>query len=417
MTEIFVSIAAYRDPELVATITDCLGKARHPERLRFGVCWQHGDEEQHPGFADDDRFRLIDAHWRESRGPCWARAEIMRLWDGEDFYFQIDSHMRFADEWDVTLLRQAELSGSETPVLTSYCPGFTPGQGRLSEGPMRIDFVRFEADAIPAFIPGHIEDWRSHDRPLRARFLAAGFCFAPGAFVEKVPYDPDVYFLGEEISLAIRAYTNGFDLYHPTEPIVWHEYGRGARIKHWDDHTAGNGMDTEWWQLDAQSRARVSSFLTEPFVGRYGCGTERTFADYEAYAGLSFAARRAQDYTRAHLEPPNPPMPADWASRVQTWDTRIWIGQGRLPMPSTGDVDFWYVGFHDATGSEIYRRDATAEELCDSARAGDGGVELKRQFDSSQEPVTWTLWPHSQSRGWLEKLTGELQPDGSGTLL
>jgi hypothetical protein len=416
MAGIFVSIAAYRDPELVPTITDCLAKARHPDQLQFGVCWQHGPEEPRPELGDDDRFQFIDVDWRESRGACWARAEIMRLWDGQDYYFQIDSHMRFAHDWDVTLLRQAELSGSEKPVMTSYCPAFVPGNGPLSGGPMRIDFVRFHADAIPAFIPGHIEDWQDYNRPLRARFLSAGFCFAPGVFVEEVPYDPEVYFLGEEISLAVRAFTNGYDLYHPTEPIVWHEYGRGARIKHWDDHTLANGLAPEWWELDAQSRAKVSSFLTTPFVGRYGCGTDRTFQEYEAYAGLSFADGRAQDYTRAHLEPPNPPMPPDWATHVQIWNTRISIDRRRLPTPTTSDIDFWYVGFHDATGSEIYRRDAPTEELEEIERDADGLLELVRHFESTREPVTWTVWPHSRSIGWLDKVSGALCSDGAGLL-
>ena len=40
----FVSIAAYRDPDLLPTIADCLAKARHPDRLRFGICWQYGPE-------------------------------------------------------------------------------------------------------------------------------------------------------------------------------------------------------------------------------------------------------------------------------------------------------------------------------------------------------------------------------------
>ena len=44
-----------------------------------------------------------------------------------------------------------------------------------------------------------------------------------------VPYDPTLYFLGEEITLAVRAYTHGYDLFHPSETIVWHEYTRNGR--------------------------------------------------------------------------------------------------------------------------------------------------------------------------------------------
>ena len=72
---IFVSIAAYRDLQLSPTIADCLKKATHPERLRFGICWQHGSEETTLSYLDDARFRILDVPWRESRGACWARAE------------------------------------------------------------------------------------------------------------------------------------------------------------------------------------------------------------------------------------------------------------------------------------------------------------------------------------------------------
>src|ERR1700690_729458 len=88
----FVSVAAYRDPELVPTIADCLARARHPGRLRFGISWQHGDEQRLPDWIGGERFRVLDVDWRGSRGTCWARAEIMRLWDGEERYLQLDSH-------------------------------------------------------------------------------------------------------------------------------------------------------------------------------------------------------------------------------------------------------------------------------------------------------------------------------------
>ncbi len=63
-------------------------------------------------------------------------------------------------------------------------------------------------------------------RPLRARFVSAHFLFTLGAFVNDVPYDPELYFHGEEIMLAIRAFTHGYDLFHPPEHILWHEYTR-----------------------------------------------------------------------------------------------------------------------------------------------------------------------------------------------
>src|SRR4029077_19460085 len=107
---IFVSIAAYRDPELMTTIGDCLQRARYPDDLRFGICWQHADDEIAPPDFADRRLHVLDVPWQDSRGACWARAEIMKLWDGEDFFLQLDSHHRFIDGWDAALLALAERS-------------------------------------------------------------------------------------------------------------------------------------------------------------------------------------------------------------------------------------------------------------------------------------------------------------------
>lgn len=48
---IFVSIAAFRDPETRWTVRDVLTKAAHPSRLRIGIVWQL-DLQQDADFLD-----------------------------------------------------------------------------------------------------------------------------------------------------------------------------------------------------------------------------------------------------------------------------------------------------------------------------------------------------------------------------
>jgi hypothetical protein len=289
MPRIFISIASYRDPQLVPTVRDCLAKARHPDQLRFGVCWQHGDDEEPLPFRHDPRFRILDVDWRDSRGVGWARAEIMRLWDGEELYLQLDSHHRFAPGWDETICAEARAAASDRPLLTTYAPAFEPGAtGPLSAVPTRMELDGCTDDGIPMFAPCCIEE-EDRSTPLPSRFVSAHFCFAAGSFVADVPYDPDVYFLGEEISLSIRAFTSGYDLFHPSQVIVWHHYSRTGRRRHWDDHV-GDSVAVPWFERDARSRQKVTAFLAAPHVGEFGCGTARTFADYEAYAGLTLGS-------------------------------------------------------------------------------------------------------------------------------
>lgn len=308
MDHIFISIAAYRDPELVPTIADCLARATHPDRLRFGVCWQHGPDEAGLPWTGDPRFRILDVDWRASRGVCWARAELMRLHDGEDYFLQLDSHHRFADGWDVRMIDQMRLADSAKPVLTTYGTPYDPNAPLdRSSVPMQMDFDTFTSDGIPVFRPAPLEGWPSRDRPARARFVSAHFLFAAGAFAQEVPYDPSIYFVGEEITLAVRAFTHGYDLFHPAEALVWHEYTREYRPhKHWTDHTGENGVAIAWHRREQVSVAAVHAVLGGARVGPLGLGSARTLAEYERYAGLNFLGRTADECTRRHEEPPEP---------------------------------------------------------------------------------------------------------------
>ena len=105
---IFISIASYRDPELLKTLKDCLDKAKHPENLRFGICWQHSPDDEWDNldeYKDDPRFTIHPIHYKQSQGVCWARNAIQGLYKDETYYLQLDSHHRFDKNWDVTLIK------------------------------------------------------------------------------------------------------------------------------------------------------------------------------------------------------------------------------------------------------------------------------------------------------------------------
>jgi len=409
---IFISIAAYRDPELIPTVQNCLAKAQWPDQLRFGICWQHGDEEEIPAsLKQDARFRILDVDWRESRGACWARAQIMDLWQGEDHYLQIDSHHRFAEGWDAKLLECARLTASPKPLITTYCPSYTPGQEILSPTePTQMDFDYFTADGIAMFKPAFISQWRSLRRPLRARFVSGHFLFAPGSFVEEVPYNSELYFHGEEITLAIRAYTCGYDFFHPAEVLIWHEYTREYRRKHWGDHVESERVELPWYERDSKSRDAVTRFLKNPHVGRFGCGSSRTFAEYEAYAGIDFSHRKVQDHTWQGAEPPNPTAMENSQESVPAWTVRIELKRSRLPAEALADPLFWYVGIHDTNGIEVHRHDLSGEELKHLIADGVEYIVIERAFQSSATPDTWMVWPVAQNTVWLNKTIGCARP-------
>ena len=289
---IFIQIAAYREVELLPTILDCLATAKWPGDLRFGICWQTDEADQCLGpFLGDPRFRIDRVRWQEARGLCWARARIQKLYQGEDFTLQLDAHHRFAKHWDEALLGMLEETGSRKPILGSYAGVYDPhfeGGRKLNVNPYKMVAIKFMPLGTIAFRPDGIRGWEELRRPVRARFVSGHFFFTLGQHCEEYKYDPNLYFAGDEISLSIRSFTLGYDLFHPHRLLVWHEYTRKDRIKHWGDHR-------NWRQLDIASKRRVRKMLREEDndcdLTDYDLGEVRGHRDYEVYAGIDFAKR------------------------------------------------------------------------------------------------------------------------------
>lgn len=136
---IFVAIPSYRDPECRHTVDNLLRQASNPDRVRVGVCLQQsaddGDDDPRAYFAREYAPTQVRVQWidyREAAGPCVARAEAQKLWDGEAFYLQIDSHTRFRRGWDAFLIAELAKCPSAKPILTTYPLGYTlPNNVRL----------------------------------------------------------------------------------------------------------------------------------------------------------------------------------------------------------------------------------------------------------------------------------------------
>ncbi|ADW71537.1 GlcNAc-transferase family protein [Granulicella tundricola] len=414
---IFISIASYRDSQLIPTVEDLVEKADEPELLRIDICWQHGEEQPSLPFAEAPGICILDVPWQQSYGACWARAEAMKLWRGEQWFLQIDSHCRFIKGWDTKLIRMMQQTGSVRPILSTYANTFIPAadgtraREALQGTPQLIALSGFSEDGLPKLKPLEIPGYSARERPMGARFLAGGFIFAPGSFVEDVPYDPDLYFFGEEIAMTLRAFTSGYDLFHPVESVAWHDYARAYATRHWDDRkpvvSEGASGATAWRDLDRLSRERVASLLRGETAGEpFGLGTVRTIEEYETHAGLSFRLRRMQDYTRRALEPPNPPLPSDWTAEIFTWMVRITVHRTALSACAFEEAGFWVVAIQDEDRHEIDRHDVTKAEL---STIGDAPqIVLIREIHSGIIPESWSVQPFGRSAGWGPKISGKL---------
>ena len=415
--KIFIQIASYRDPELEKTIKSAIENAKKPKNLVFGIARQYHPDDKFDTldeYRKDKRFRILDIFYLESNGACWARNQIQQLYQGEEYTLQIDSHMRFAPNWDdemIKMIKQLQKKGHKKPLLTGYVSSFNPDndpQERIQE-PWRIVFDRFIPEGAVFFLPETIPNWQELKEPVTARFYSAHYCFTLGEFSKEVQHDPEFYFHGEEISIAARAYTHGYDLFHPHKALIWHEYTRKGRTKQWDD-------DRDW--VSKNNRAHLKNrklfsmdgetYNPDEF-GIYGFGTERTLRDYEKYSGLLFERRAIQQETIDKTYPPNTynfENEEDWKnSFASIFKHCIDIGYSQVPEE---DYEFWVVAFHNEQDETIFRKDADVNEINRMKNDPDGYCKVWREFQTSHKPKYWVVWPYSTSKGWCERITGNL---------
>ncbi len=301
---IFVQIASYRDSECQWTIKDLFERARHPERVFVGVCWQFVADEDADCFVVSTRpeqVRTVEFDAAESEGVGWARNHAQKLWRGEEYVLQIDSHMRFVDDWDEKMIDMLARCPSEHPILTNYPPGYEPPDTRLDTPLKQIRFIEFADTGIGQFATGGEEEVAAAEGPLPCAFCAAGFLFAKGDIIEHVPYDPYILFFGEEISLAARLWTHGWDFFTPNEVLLYHFYGERDAERRRDIRSPSEFHLT--WRttlrleyLFGMRGAEDPDALVD--IEKYGLGTKRSLREYEEFSGLNFRARTIAQYAR-----------------------------------------------------------------------------------------------------------------------
>ena len=275
--------------------------------------------------------------------------------------------MRFEKNWDdemIKMIKQLQKKGYKKPLLTGYVSSFDPDNdpdARVRE-PWRMAFDRFTPEGVVFFLPETIPSWQEMKEPIPARFYSGHFGFTLGSFVHDVPHDPDFYFHGEETSISARAFTHGYDLFHPHKVAIWHEYTRKGRTKQWDD-------DKNWVSKNNTSHKKNRQLFGmdgEEMVdmGKYGFGTQRTLREYEIYSGLLFSKRAVQQYVLDKHYPPNPLVyetQEEWESSfAQIFKHCIDVGFTQVPEK---DYDFWVVAFHDDKDETIFRKDADVIEI------------------------------------------------------
>jgi len=313
---IFISIASYQDPLLVSTIFGAYGNAKNKDDLIFSIC----DQSDTPinvndlSFVNQVRYEHVDPVF--AKGPCWARHRAQSFYQGEDYFLQIDSHTQFSPNWDI-LFQEAfleiESMGSSDnyfakPIITSYPRSFQvidfdKGMFELNTGDPHTQVMTYREDSL--FSRGSFS--RQIGVPTKsaeithAFLMAAGCIFTRGSFVDEIPYDPNYYFYGEELSMALRAFTHGFSFFHIPNVPLFHLYTDTSNVPrklHWDPEDDKNRA-IKWHELEQKSLDRLDDLFAGNIEGSMGLGAERSLEDYAVISGVDLKNKKVLDIEQA----------------------------------------------------------------------------------------------------------------------
>ena len=303
MPSIFIQIAAYRDLEVTPTILDAIKQSSGNHQINFGVHTVYVDESE-INVPDLPNVKHVESKAPENIGLGMGRALAHQFYNGEDYYLQCDSHSRFVKNWDEIVINSVldyQIQGIEKPLLTMYpanywYPSLTAKfvesdvlvPGDLANIQFNEKPDQFKAIRIPSQTSTYITDNNKF-----VKSVSGGSIFTVGGFL---PFNTDIAFYGEEIWLAARAFTNGFDLLVPNEKYMYHLYynhDKPAEINKrkllWKD------FPDEFEELDKISKELIYKTLTEGTTGDLLLGTKRTLADYGIFAGLDFETGEVLD--------------------------------------------------------------------------------------------------------------------------
>ena len=161
----------------------------------------------------------------------------------------------------------------------------------------------------PLFPPIFLKSYHGGEpKPTQIPFIAAGFFFTRSEILKDIPFDPFLpwTFMGEEISLSLRAWTHGWNMYAPRKNLIIHQYRPGnlGIPKYWG---TVNGMMKKGFAnnyLQGRIIRRVKNLVGYPGstkekieengssivlteLEHYGLGSERSWDDYMKFTNIT----------------------------------------------------------------------------------------------------------------------------------
>lgn len=230
--KIFVSVCSYRDPLMAQTVDSLLYYKSGQHDVIVSI-FDQGTEYYEDWQRSDIIYKQIDPRW--SNGVGWARhINSLNLTD-EDFYYQIDSHLLFDQDWDIYLIddyfRGVEAFKTNKILLSNACNQFE----MIDDKPVLIKtqnkdaifhgkFVESESFLEYKLLSAHGCELGCPKKGavIEAIHTFAGNMFTHSDYLTNVGICPFMYYHGEEQYITLDAFINNYKILHHTSIHTYH---------------------------------------------------------------------------------------------------------------------------------------------------------------------------------------------------
>jgi hypothetical protein len=283
---IFVSIPSYRDPDCVETIKDLFIKATNKKNIYVGVCVQDDTPFSYNELGKE-RVTIIQVGTEDAQGPCLARYIIETAIYAvqskrQQFYLTIDAHTLFAPGWDDMLVEEWCKTNDVNAILTTYPREYGVGKVWTGGASSFLTASTWNIDKFPLFKLKPTLGLPMRNMPVPSIGWVAGLSFCLGDIILRVPYLQNVpySFIGEEMAMAVKYYTHGYNFYAPSQNILQTTYRYGERPRF------TTTIQGEKMRLRQKSNLRLLQIVRGE-APKEEYGTVRPIIDFYKYSGIN----------------------------------------------------------------------------------------------------------------------------------
>ena len=290
MADIFVVVPAYRDPQIVDTITRLRETAT--ASLRFGAIVNDDDERVRKALL---AMPDVDLFWHSAdaaRGVAFARTIGWSMWSGEPWGLSVDAHNGAEPGWDESCLAQQQWATKKSgrPAVLSASSAAEDWDGKREDRPRPGGFV-FESGGDwgkRGVREGYHTTWATFpelDRPRPARLLSMAFSFFPGPLFD-LRWPSWTGYWSEEPWFTLSAYEAGYSLWHPEGRLIttacWYQQKEHGAHRYREDRPVG----VQWERRKQKwSNRAAEEYFASP-----------RHDPYHAYAGAADGYPRNKDW-------------------------------------------------------------------------------------------------------------------------